>query len=109
MSARRTPGRRAWSRRPDIRKSRRWAELRRELLHEARNACAECARTFPSRRLELDHVVALIRGGDPWARWNLRVLCIGCHIAKSRGEKSTAPRYATHGRGAWLLFVDELR
>ena len=40
------------------------------------------------RRLEVDHIQPLISKGDPWAEWNLQVLCRNCHLNKSEWEEN---------------------
>ena len=64
---------------------RRWGLLRRTVLDEERWTCRKCGRYAN----EVDHVVALERGGDPYARENLQALCGGgggCHAEKTRKE-----------------------
>lgn len=49
-------------------------------------------------RMEVDHVVPLDRGGDPWDMANLQTLCRGCHIAKTAAEnRRPRPRRMRHG------------
>jgi 5-methylcytosine-specific restriction endonuclease McrA len=35
---------------------------------------------------EVDHIVPLSQGGDPYKRSNLRGLCSACHIERHRPE-----------------------
>ena len=44
--------------------------------------CALC----PRSAREVDHIVPLDRGGEPWALNNLQPLCRGCHFEKTRRE-----------------------
>ena len=58
-------------------------------------------------RLEVDHLVPLEDGGDPWSESNLQALCRGCHIAKTAAE-NRARRPASASVLAWRQLVDEL-
>ena len=44
--------------------------------------CVLC-RERPSE--EVDHIVPLREGGEPWKQSNLRGLCVTCHRARGRG------------------------
>ena len=63
---------------------RRWAVVRRAVFERDGYRCTECGK---SGRLECDHVVPIVRGGDWWAAEGLQALCRGCHINKSRRER----------------------
>lgn len=67
----------------------RWRDLRREVLLDARYTCARCGRIEPdSRQMVADHVRP--HRGDAalfWDRGNLQCLCKPCHDgAKQREE-----------------------
>ena len=66
--------------------SRRWGRVRRRVLDDAGWRCALCGR-YGS---EVDHVVPLRLGGDPWDDGNLQAICNQCHIAKSAAENGKA-------------------
>lgn len=54
---------------------------RRNVFYRDRNRCQYCGRVFPSRHLNLDHVVPLSRGGS--SNWNNVVCaCIECNCRK---------------------------
>ena len=78
----------------------RWRALRRGILDAAGWRCAKCDRYGN----EVDHVIPIWRGGDPWEPSNLQCLCRGCHIAKSASEA----RRPDPPRDAWRALVDEL-
>ena len=61
----------------------RWQRLRRRVLAKDGFRCRACGK---AGRLEVDHVVPLERGGEPWAMGNLQVLCRAHHIAKTAKE-----------------------
>ena len=78
---------------------RRWAAVRRAVLDAAGWRCQRCG---AARRMEVDHVTPLARGGDPYDPANLQALCFRCHRAKTRREN-------LHGRPrpAWDALVAE--
>jgi 5-methylcytosine-specific restriction endonuclease McrA len=41
-----------------------------------------CGQTFEPKELELDHVIPLAKGGDPFDKDNLELLCKTCHDKK---------------------------
>ena len=55
--------------------------------------------------MEVDHVVPLDKGGDPWALDNLQALCRGCHIEKTAAENRRPP---TPAEEEWRALVREL-
>ena len=79
----------------------RWRTLRRRILDAANWRCASCGRYGN----EVDHVVPLDRGGDPWDPENLQVLCRGCHIRKTARENR---RELTPEQAAWRALVRSL-
>lgn len=80
---------------------RRWARVRKLALHRAGFRSELSGRPG---RLEVDHVVPLHRGGDPYSLDNVQVLTRDEHIAKTRAE-NTRPDPA---RDAWRRLVEEL-
>ena len=53
-------------------------------------ACWICGRRVAT---ELDHIVPLAQGGDPFAEWNLRPACKSCNASKaSRVRNELLPR-----------------
>ena len=81
--------------------ARRWARARRRVLDAANWRCAQCGQYGN----EVDHILPLDRGGDPWASDNLQVLCRGCHTQKTASENRREP---TPAEAAWRALVDEL-
>ena len=64
-----------------------WSWLRRKVLDAASWRCACGCGRYAN---EVDHVVPLHLGGDPWALDNLQALAQGCHIAKTARENEKA-------------------
>ena len=81
--------------------SRRWARVRRVVLDRDGWRCRACGRYGN----EVDHVIPLERGGEPFATENLQALCRTCHIEKTAAENSRAP---TAAESAWRALVQEL-
>jgi 5-methylcytosine-specific restriction protein A len=67
---------------------RRWRVLRRKKLSSA-PICEECGEELAR---EVDHVVPIEDGGDPWAMSNLSSLCSPCHSKKTRAEQIARTR-----------------
>ena len=79
----------------------RWRRLRRQVLEVANWRCTECNRYGN----EVDHIVPLHRGGEPWALDNLQALCRACHIAKTARENR---RVLTPEEAAWRALLRSL-
>ena len=83
-------------------RSRRWQRMRTSILERDGWRCRRCGK---AGRLEVDHVVPMAVGGDPWEPANLQALCRGCHSAKTRAEN---PRPLDPEVEAWRVLVAEL-
>ncbi len=59
-----------------------WGSLREQALERDNYRCVECE--VKSKYLEVDHIKAIINGGDMWDINNLRTLCYPCHKKKTR-------------------------
>ena len=82
--------------------ARQWARVRRAVLDRDAWRCRSCGR---AGRMEVDHVVPLRCGGDPFDPANLQSLCRRCHIEKTRAENRRAP---TAAETSWRALVREL-
>ena len=81
--------------------SRRWERFARTVKDRDGWRCQHCGRRG---RLEVDHVVPLEAGGDPWDPANCQALCGPCHSAKTAAENRK------RGPGpSWQALIDELR
>ena len=80
----------------------RWKRVRAKILDRDGWRCVKCGQ---AGKLEVDHVVSISKGGDPWEPVNLQALCRGCHIAKTRQEnrKPLSPEVE-----AWAQLVADL-
>ena len=79
----------------------RWARVRRVVLQRAGYRSELSGR---AGRLEVDHIVPLERGGDPYELDNLQVLTRDEHIAKTRAENIRPDPE----REAWRALVAEI-
>lgn len=57
-----------------------WTGTRNKIIARDKK-CLKCGST---NKLEVDHIKALVNGGDMWAEDNLRTLCHSCHLKKTR-------------------------
>ena len=64
----------------------RWKHLRQRVLREEPYCRACLKRGFHKPARQIDHVVGLREGGDPYDRANVQPLCDMCHGAKTRLE-----------------------
>ena len=81
---------------------RRWRVFRRVILDRDGWACVKCQK---KGRLEVDHIIPLQQGGNPFDIQNVATLCVACHINKTRLEN----RKGNHElRDRWKAFVLEL-
>ena len=79
---------------------RRWAAVRRAVLERDGYRCRACGR---ASRLEVDHIVPLQWGGDPYDLDNLQALCaFPCHREKTISENLNPDRLT------WNDYVREL-
>ena len=76
----------------------RWERLRVQVFKRDGYRCRKCG---GAGALEVDHITAQYRGGDPYDMSNLQTLCRGCHIEKSRGERERPDP----GREAWRALL----
>ncbi len=67
----------------DPRRDSRWRRIRRETLRRDSGRCLRCG----ERAHEVDHVVELLDGGDPFSPANLQSLCRECHRLKTDGAR----------------------
>ena len=85
--------------------ARRWATVRRFVFERDGYRCTSCGK---AGRLECDHITPLEREPDQdlYALDGLQALCRGCHIEKTRKERS--PRERTPSERAWHDLVAEM-
>ena len=85
-----------------LRPAARWRRLRLAVMSASGWRCALC----PRSAREVDHIVPLDRGGDPWALDNLQAICRGCHVRKTRAENRSSREVP--GQAAWRALLREM-
>ena len=83
---------------PATKNPRRWRALRQVVLKRDGHRCRACGK---AGRLEVDHIVPVVAGGDWWDAENLQTLCRFDHFAKSRIDRSGP----NPERAAWKEFM----
>lgn len=66
------------SRAPKVWSGSTWWEIREKVLERDGRRCARCGST---KRLHIDHIQPVAKGGGPWLE-NLQVLCRTCNLQK---------------------------
>jgi 5-methylcytosine-specific restriction endonuclease McrA len=64
--------------------TKRWSNTRRAVLFAQPLCACGCGRIAT----DVDHIIPLSEGGDPWDRANLQGLAAACHSAKTRTEQA---------------------
>ena len=64
--------------RPDVYNDKRWWQARAAALKRDGYRCTKCGRVG---KLEVHHKVKLADDGERFALWNLRTLCVSCHLS----------------------------
>ncbi|RMF07224.1 HNH endonuclease [Candidatus Woesearchaeota archaeon] len=65
-----------------------WEFVRKDVLKRDRYKCAICGKRFSKAHLEIDHIIPLRTGIDPFDKSNLRTLCRDCHKRKTKLERA---------------------
>lgn len=79
----------------------RWKALARRIKERDEWRCVKCR---SRRRLQVDHIRPLHKGGVDYDPDNLQTLCEPCHSTKTARETNTKP---VAGRQAWLRRIKE--
>ncbi len=58
-----------------------WSYFRTRILLRDNHTCKKCGNR---ENLEVDHIIAIVNGGDQWNENNLQVLCNNCHKEKTK-------------------------
>ena len=64
---------------------RRWRAVRQLVLQRDGYRCVKCHK---AGRLEVDHIIPVMQGGEWWTPEGLQALCRACHFDKSRADIS---------------------
>lgn len=74
--------------RGSVKNDARWRQVRAQVRERDNYRCRQCG---SAGRVEVDHVVPVAAGGEPYDLNNLQVLCRPCHHAKTRAENGMGP------------------
>jgi 5-methylcytosine-specific restriction endonuclease McrA len=74
---------RAQRRGPRVYDRKKWDNTRKRVLFEEPLCRCGCGHIST----DVDHIIPIEAGGDPWARENLQGLTRECHSRKTRGEQ----------------------
>ena len=64
-----------------------WSLVRLDVLRRDRFTCSICRKRKGRALLEVDHMIPVRKGVDPFDKGNLRTLCRECHRAKTKLER----------------------
>lgn len=64
-----------------------WRYVREDVLRRDGWRCSICTKRKGRSSLDIDHIIPVRMGIDPFEKANLRTLCKECHTAKTRLEK----------------------
>ena len=64
------------------------ADEKSEMLKQQENKCKDCQKDLVGVKCEIDHIRPLSNGGSN-EKTNLQVLCVSCHLNKTREEHDT--------------------
>jgi len=65
-----------------------WYWVRKDVLRRDNYRCSICGKRFRKAQLDVDHIIPVRLGVDPFDKRNLRVLCRSCHRAKTALDAS---------------------
>ena len=77
-----------------------WRRLRRHILARDSWECRTCGKQLGEA--QVDHVLPVMKGGKSFDEANLQVLCVPCHISKTRIDKGQLP---DPEREAWAKYL----
>ena len=81
----------------------RWKRVRRAAIERDGYRCRHCGKA--AGRFEVDHVIPLSKGGEPYDLENCQTLCRPCHFDKTTRDQGGVPHAPDAG---WKRLVDEL-
>jgi len=64
-----------------------WSIVRQDILKRDGLRCSICEKRKPKALLDVDHIIPVRLGVNPYDKRNLRTLCKECHKAKTRFDR----------------------
>ena len=77
--------------------------MRRQALERDNYRCQHCGKA--AGRFEVDHILPIAKGGDPYELANTQTLCRPCHFRKSVLDRGGVPHVAD---AAWERLKAEM-
>ena len=78
----------------------RWRRLRRKILVRDSWECQACGKLLGLA--QVDHIKPVFKGGKPFEEANCQVLCVSCHVEKTKIDKGQLPDVE---REAWVKYL----
>ena len=66
-----------------------WFFVRKDVLRRDHYRCSICKKRFRKKDLDVDHIIPMRTGIDPFDKENLRTLCKECHRLKTALERES--------------------
>ena len=64
-----------------------WQSIRLNILKRDKYTCSICNKRHNKSQLDVDHIIPVRLGIDPFEKKNLRLLCKPCHKAKTKLDR----------------------
>ena len=64
-----------------------WYWIRKAVLKRDKYRCSICSKRYRKKELDVDHIIPVRMGIDPFDKNNLRLLCKECHKAKTNLDR----------------------
>ena len=88
-------------------KRHKFTKAERDAIHETNKTCNMCNGKVSKGKFHLDHIVALANGGDNELT-NIQVLCIPCHLQKTKNEKEQGYVKLVDTESSFNTYVKEI-
>lgn len=64
-------------------RERHWSFFKTRILLRDNNCCVKCG---SEKEVQVDHIIAIMNGGEMWDEENLQTLCKECHNKKTKQD-----------------------
>jgi len=86
-----------------------WSGIRESVWKRDGKKCVKCGRVLSLNDAQIDHVVAIINGGDYFDKDNLQTLCKECHVRKTKQDIRKHRKLKLLDEKQAVLFVEKKR
>jgi 5-methylcytosine-specific restriction enzyme A len=73
-----------------------WKFVRKHILMRDRYTCGLCGERKVKKQLDVDHIIPVTMGINPFDKDNLRALCKECHKAKTALDRGALSKSKKH-------------